>query len=390
MRVAIRLAVVITILFGIAACTRAPADPGPQINDLPPLADGAGRIFFYRAGMFGYSVEPHAYLDNKFLGKFVNGQFLVVDAPPGPHDVATTMDAEKRLSFTLEDGETRYIEMSVGLDVMFGNVALDFRNFEAALPDLNNLRMQRYQHMNEDGKLKQVHVRRAMVSSTQPAKEMKPAEAEEKMPEKKPEQMAQNDNREDPGKDEDTKEQMAEKPSMHEQTDKSDDDTHSRLLAVELGMESLTTRVDRLNSEVRKLSALGAYLSAKSTGMPAPEPESAPMPLTKPAMDAKKDEKAEPKQAAVKPAPKPTGGFGIHLSSYRNENALNKGAARLRKSLELELEDLDHTQEPVAVKDKGTFYRLIYGPVGQRTIAAGICQAIKDKGVKYCKVVKWP
>ncbi len=386
MRVAIRLAVVISIIFGIAACTRAPADPGPQINDIPPLAEGAGRIFFYRAGMFGYSVEPHAYLDNKFLGKFVNGQFLVVDAPPGPHDVATTMDAEKRLSFDLEEGETRYIEMSVGLDVMLGNVALDFRNFESALPDLNSLRMQRYQHMSEDGKLTQVRVRRTMARSTQPVKETKPAASEQKMVEKKPEPMAE-DKAEEAKQEEHKEEMKPEEPEMPAKSVDSDPGTESRLLAVELGVESLTTRVDRLNSEVRKLSALGAYLSAKSTGMPAPESGSPPPPQPAPEMKPKKEEK---KAASTKPAPKPTGGFGIHLSSFSNEAALKRGAGKLRKSLELELEDLEHTQQPVEVKDKGTFYRLIYGPVGQRTIAAGICQAIKEKGVKYCKVVKWP
>jgi hypothetical protein len=96
---------------------------GPKHKDMassiPTLQGDQGRIYFFRsAGMFGGGIQPSVMLDGVKVGDSQPGGFFFVDTKPGNHEVMTTSEVERKLTFTLDKGETKYVKTSVGMGVI--------------------------------------------------------------------------------------------------------------------------------------------------------------------------------------------------------------------------------------------------------------------------------
>lgn len=117
---------------------------------------------------------------------------------------------------------------------------------------------------------------------------------------------------------------------------------------------------------------------------PAPaEPSSAdtaaaalpPMPKPKPTTPAKADDEAL--VAAV-----------LHLSSLRSEEAAKREWSDLQHSFPEPLGGLQAQFHRTELGDKGTFYRVLAGPLPSRDAAAEVCAALKAKDARqYCRVL---
>lgn len=93
---------------------------GPKYSaikgSLPQLAPKEGRIYFYRTGNpFGSAIQPDVNLNGEKIGRSTPGGFFFVDRSPGNYEVVLSTEVEKKLTFTLDRGQIRYVRMSVGL-----------------------------------------------------------------------------------------------------------------------------------------------------------------------------------------------------------------------------------------------------------------------------------
>ena len=103
------------LLFGCAS--------GPKLaemqSSMPALNPDQGRIYFYRtSSMMGAAIQPSVLLNGKVVGDSKPGGFFYVDTAPGAQEVSTTTEIEKKLSFTLEPKQTRYVRTSTSFGVL--------------------------------------------------------------------------------------------------------------------------------------------------------------------------------------------------------------------------------------------------------------------------------
>jgi Protein of unknown function (DUF2846) len=96
---------------------------GPKYSavekNIPTLASGKGRIYFYRSGsMFGSGIQPSVKLNGEKVGDSKPGGFFYIDRAPGDYEVMLSTEVDRKLTFTLDAGEERYVRMSVSLGVL--------------------------------------------------------------------------------------------------------------------------------------------------------------------------------------------------------------------------------------------------------------------------------
>ena len=81
-----------------------------------------GRIFFYRPSALGAALRPDIVLNNEKVGEAISHGFFYVDRQPGEYQVVTTTEVERKLSFILDRGQTRYIRFSTSFGFFVGHV----------------------------------------------------------------------------------------------------------------------------------------------------------------------------------------------------------------------------------------------------------------------------
>lgn len=118
-----RLQCVLLILFAVAltACAS-----GPKFTEVNPAlvseSPSMGRIFFYRPSSFGAALQPDVMLNNEKIGKAVSWGFFYADRPAGSYECVTSTEVERKVSFILEPGQTRYVRFSVSFGFFVGHV----------------------------------------------------------------------------------------------------------------------------------------------------------------------------------------------------------------------------------------------------------------------------
>lgn len=95
---------------------------GPKFNtvesQLSSLTPGKARIFFYRSTALGAGIQPEVRLNGMVVGKSEPHGVFFVDADPGNMEVITGSEVDRKLTFTIAPGETRYVRLAVGLGVL--------------------------------------------------------------------------------------------------------------------------------------------------------------------------------------------------------------------------------------------------------------------------------
>jgi len=81
-----------------------------------------GRIYFYRTSVFGAAIQPVAKLNGEVVGGAVLEGFFYVGRALGDYTVTTVTEVEKKLTFTLEAGQIRYVRLSVSMGPFVGHV----------------------------------------------------------------------------------------------------------------------------------------------------------------------------------------------------------------------------------------------------------------------------
>lgn len=114
---------------------------GDMSSAIPPVQGNACRVFFYRdASVVGAAIQPEIRLDTQVVGRSQPGGFFYVDTQPGRHVATSQTEAEARLEFDLEAGQTVYIASSIGFGLLVGRVHLNLKPEPTALSELPPLR----------------------------------------------------------------------------------------------------------------------------------------------------------------------------------------------------------------------------------------------------------
>lgn len=129
----------------------------------------------------------------------------------------------------------------------------------------------------------------------------------------------------------------------------------------------------------------------------------APAPDAEAATDGKKEDKKEEPATALPPVPKakpavpagPAEAAGdavvaavLHLSSLRSEEAAERQWSDLQRSYPEPLGRLQAQIRRTELGEKGTFYRVLAGPLPSRDAASQVCAALKAKdSQQYCRVL---
>ena len=89
---------------------------------MPTAQPDMGRIYFYRTALIGFAVQPEVRLNGEKVGKAVPNGFFYVDRPAGNYQVVTETEVEKKLTFTLEPGQVRYVRLDISMGFWVGHV----------------------------------------------------------------------------------------------------------------------------------------------------------------------------------------------------------------------------------------------------------------------------
>jgi hypothetical protein len=117
-----RRAAVVVLAGMLAACAS-----GPKLaemkSSIPEVKPTEGRVYFYRAGsMMGAAIQPNILVNGKVVGESKPGGFFFVDLAPGAVEVSTSTEVEKKLTFTLDPAQTRYVRTVIGFGLLVGRV----------------------------------------------------------------------------------------------------------------------------------------------------------------------------------------------------------------------------------------------------------------------------
>jgi hypothetical protein len=111
----------VLLMFSLISCATGPKFSTMQI-DMGSKNPEMGRIFFYRVTALGAALRPDVLLNKEKVGEAIAQGFFYVDREPGDYEVVTSTEVERRVSFVLEKGQTRYIRFNVSFGFFVGHV----------------------------------------------------------------------------------------------------------------------------------------------------------------------------------------------------------------------------------------------------------------------------
>ena len=136
MRRALFAAVPLMLL--LAGCATGPKYT-EVISTLPSLTPPEGRIYFYRPSALGAAVQPDIKLNGQKVGTAKPHGFYFVDRAPGDYEVTAATETEKKLTFTLEPRQERYVRLKIQMGLFVGRIVPELVDKAEAEGDLAGL-----------------------------------------------------------------------------------------------------------------------------------------------------------------------------------------------------------------------------------------------------------
>jgi hypothetical protein len=91
----------------------------------PPLAEGKGRIWFYRTAKFwGGGNQPVMHVGSAVAGNFEPGKAFYVDVQPGDYVLECSGMGWAKCNLNLAAGETKYVRLSLSFWAGFEPIGL--------------------------------------------------------------------------------------------------------------------------------------------------------------------------------------------------------------------------------------------------------------------------
>jgi len=131
--------VVVFLAFGVFGC----ATTGPKFMELgpklPSLDSDTGRIYIYRKTAFGAAIQPKVVVNGEIVGNAVPKGFIFLDKESGNYEIMTSTEVKRKLSLTLEGGQTRFVRLNVSMGFFVGHVYPELVENEVGEADIQNL-----------------------------------------------------------------------------------------------------------------------------------------------------------------------------------------------------------------------------------------------------------
>ena len=107
---------------------------------MPALKADEGRIYFYRrASMAGAAIQPEIRLNGAVVGTSIPGGFFFLNRPAGNYEANSTTEVDRKLTFALAAGETKYIRTYTSFGVAVGRINFELMNAPDAAAELGSL-----------------------------------------------------------------------------------------------------------------------------------------------------------------------------------------------------------------------------------------------------------
>jgi hypothetical protein len=123
----------------LAACATGGPKYAEVSKSVKALAPGDARVYVYRTAMLGMAVQPEVRLDGAVVGRAQPNGFFYVDCKPGAHEIVTTTEVDRKLTFTLEPGQTRYVRLGISMGFFVGHVYPELVDNAAAESEITGL-----------------------------------------------------------------------------------------------------------------------------------------------------------------------------------------------------------------------------------------------------------
>jgi len=98
---------------------------GPKLSEtqskLPSLPEDQGRIYFYRTSIMGMAIQPGIALNGKTVGSCAPNGVFFVDVPPGNYEASITTEVERKLNFTVDKGEEKFVRCYISMGFFVGH-----------------------------------------------------------------------------------------------------------------------------------------------------------------------------------------------------------------------------------------------------------------------------
>lgn len=105
----------------ISGCATGPKF-GEYASKIGKVPADSGRIYLYRTAVLGAAVTPEIKVNGEVVGKAIARGFVYVDRPPGNYEIMTSTEVDRKLSLTLEKGQTRYVRLNISIGFFVGHV----------------------------------------------------------------------------------------------------------------------------------------------------------------------------------------------------------------------------------------------------------------------------
>ena len=116
---------------------------GPKFHtvesSLGAIPQGKARIYFYRSTTMGAAVQPSIKLNGAVVGSAEPKGVFFVDRDPGDMEVSTSTEVERKLTFTMGPGETRYVRLKMHMGLLVGHVIPELVDEQEAKEDISGL-----------------------------------------------------------------------------------------------------------------------------------------------------------------------------------------------------------------------------------------------------------
>ena len=130
-------AVVLAVIL-LSGCASGPKY-SDAISSIPALSPSKGRVYFYRPSALGPAVQPDINLNGQKVGTAKPHGFYFVDRDPGNYAVTAATETEKKLTFTLEQSQERYVRLKVQMGVFVGRIVPELVDKGEAEKELKGL-----------------------------------------------------------------------------------------------------------------------------------------------------------------------------------------------------------------------------------------------------------
>lgn len=108
----------------LASCASGPSYSEAS-KTLPPIPEGKGRVFVYRAASFGAAIRPSVEIDDTVIGKSRGQGFLYSDQAPGTHRISIMTEYNHRNTFNVQSGKPTFVRCHVTPGAFAAHVILN-------------------------------------------------------------------------------------------------------------------------------------------------------------------------------------------------------------------------------------------------------------------------